>query len=144
MSDPTNSDALESISRMIKSLRALPRAVTDELAPKVAEIFQEDVERSIAAGTAPDGTLWKPRAKDGSRPLEDAAAHVYTAAIGSIVYLRVKGVEARHHRGTVKGKVKRQIIYEGTQIPKRVADKVIALQLAAFQRVMLGEGGGSQ
>lgn len=144
MSDPTNSEGLESISRMIKSLRALPRALTVELAPKVAEIFQEDVERSIAAGTAPDGTPWKPRAKDGSRPLEGAASHVYSAAVGSIVYLRVKGIEARHHRGTVKGKVKRPIIYEGTKVPKRVADKVIALQTAAFQRVMSGGDGGSQ
>lgn len=139
MSDETNSAGMESISRMINSLRALPKALTDEIAPEVAEIFREDIEGTIAAGTTPDGTPWKPRAEDGGRPLQNAASHVFAAAVGSVVFVRLVGVEARHHRGAVKGKIKRQVIYEGTRVPKRVADKVLALQAEKFQRVMSGE-----
>jgi hypothetical protein len=114
--DNDNTEGFESLGRMLETLRTLPRALTVEAAPEIADALREHVVKTIDAGTTPDGVPWKPTEK-GTQPLRDAARNVFAFAIGSYVYIRVTGIEARHHLGTVKGRVKRQIIFEGTKLP---------------------------
>lgn len=134
------SDALTAIDAMIERIRALPRALTVEAAPAIADIIRDDLARTTAAGASPNGTSWEPRKADGGRPLVNADAHVFVAAVGGTIFVRLKGVEARHHRGRVKGGVKREIIYTSGQLPTRVVTEVEALIAKRFQAHMKGEG----
>lgn len=135
-----NGSGMADLDRMLATIRALPRALTVDLAPAIADAMRADLQRTIAAGTAPDGTPWALRKHDGARALQDAAASVHVAALGAYIYVRVTGVEARHHQGTIKGKVKRQVIYQGTSMPPGIVQRVEAITARKFQDHMRGGG----
>lgn len=121
-------------------LRALPRVMVQDFVPEVADILRADLHSTISAGTAPDGVPWVPRKADGSRPLENAESAVTVEARSNTVYVRIKGINQKHHWGAVRGGTVRQIIYKGTQLPARV---VLSIQKAASKRFIefMGETG---
>lgn len=132
----------DSLGAMIAKLKALPRVLVKDMMPAIAEIMREDLKATIAAGTTPEGEPWKPRKADGSRPLEGAAKALHVAAVGASVFVRLTGINAKHHWGAVRGGTKRRIIYTGTTLPPRVLAKIQALATERFKAHMGGSGDG--
>lgn len=125
------------LEQLITRLEALPGAITREAAPELAVAVRESLMLTVNAGQTPDGVTWAPR-KEGSGPvLANAAAAVRVGAIGSRIYVRLIGIEARHHRGRVKGGTMRQIIPRD-QIPQPMADAMRAVLTRRFHAVMSG------
>lgn len=124
------------IDLMIERLRKLPELAA-KVAPDCARVVEQEIKRTTSAGTDPYGKPWEPRKADGSRPLVHAFEAVGVAAVGTKIFVVVRGINARHHRGAVKGKVKRRII--PTQgIPTPMAAGLRDTVSKAFLRVMSG------
>jgi hypothetical protein len=129
-----NQAGLFEIDRHIARLRKvgdLPR----EAAPACAEALREYLERQIAAGRAPDGSTWAPRKEDGGRALEDAAKALTVVPVGTHILARIKGPEARHHKGIAKGGTVRQIL-PTTTIPPVLTRALDAVIKETFVRTM--------
>jgi hypothetical protein len=109
---------------MIDSLHRLGE-LPEKLAPKVAAALLTEVSASVARGESPDGKAWQPT-KDGKRPLQNAAKALRAEAVGTVALLILEGPEVRHHLGSAKGGVQRQIL------PSR---KLNASAVRALQRV---------
>ena len=127
-------DAIRELQLQIERLRelaVLPRTA----APAVAEVLKLELDKQIAAGKAPDGSTWEPRKEDGGKPLTGAAKALAVVAVGSTVFARLKGPEARHHFGFGKGGVKRQILPTET-LPAVLVRAIKAVIGETFDRVM--------
>lgn len=121
-----NAEGLYAIDEQIARLRAVAE-MTRAAAPGCAEALEEYLTRQIAAGHAPDGSTWAPRKDDGGKPLQGAAKALVVVPVGTHILARIKGPEARHHKGFVKGGTVRQIL-PTTEIPSalwRTLDAVI-------------------
>ena len=112
--------ALFQIDKMIGQLRLLTK-LPEAAAEKAAEAIEREVNRTISAGQAPDGTPWRLR-KDGGKPLQNAASKVAVGAIGSTIIVRLKDrATVLHHFGYARGGVRRQVIPEEIHPRMRVA-----------------------
>lgn len=110
--------------------------LTDEGAGEVAKLFRRELDKTLAAQSAPDGTPWEPR-KSGSGDdalLKNARAAVKIGAIGSTIIIRLTGRPyVLHHLGFSRGRVRRQIIPRGrlpekwrALVGKTLSDKFVA------------------
>ena len=113
------------VQSMIASLKAFGDLST--VMPKLTRAVAVEIERTIAAGTNPYGEPWKPTI-DGHQPLRNAMKAVTVGAGEQTIFVRVKGVEAKHHLGAVWGKKVRRIIPSKKRIPDPIA--------AAMKRVL--------
>lgn len=120
---------LQKILDQLKELSGMAEGAAEEAAP----IVQKALERSIAAGTTPEGEPWHPRA-DGSRPLVNAAQALHVVAYQGTVFVRLTGPEARHHKGAVKGGKRRPILPASKEVPKSMAAPIAAALNAQFER----------
>jgi len=93
----------------IDRLGTLDTELVKRAAPELAKELQEETQDNIVRGVDPDGKPWL-RTKDGAQPLRNAGKAVSTKAVGNVIIQRVEGVEAKHHKGAVKGGEKRPII----------------------------------
>lgn len=121
---------------MIAKLRELgqsPEVIAADIAPEL----RDELEGNIAAARAPDGASWKPTL-EGKAPLRNAAAALGVAAIGKKVIAALRGIEARHHYGTVTGKIARPIL-PGADLPPQIVDLVMRVAKKRFNMIM---GGG--
>lgn len=116
----------------LRAMGELPRRA----APAAAEAVEDVLHRQIAAGVDPNGKAWEPRQEDGEKPLRNAAQALAVVAVGTTVFARLKGPEARHHLGTAKGGTVRRIL-PVRGIPAPMA-RVIANALAEEFRQMMG------
>lgn len=122
------------LDRMIERMRALGSLV-ERAAPDVAEVIQDELTRTIIAGTTPEGVAWQ-RTRDGRVPLRNAAAAIRCAAVGSTIYVRLVGPEARHHAGTARGGVTRRVLPASSRIPAPMADAIRGVLTRHFREVM--------
>jgi hypothetical protein len=99
----------EQMDDMIARIRAIPNLAKNAAPDAAAEVLRT-IRETIGAGTDCDGKPWAPRKEDGSRPLKNAARAVKVAPLGTRIFARVYGAEAKHHLGTAKGGVIRGII----------------------------------
>jgi streptogramin lyase len=104
-------------------------------APDVARAIEQDLQRTVAAGTTPDGQAWAAKKKGSGQPLANATKALHVAAIGTLIYVRLTGAEALHHLGRVTGKVKRQIIPTGA-IPPAMGNAIRTVLARKFSEVM--------
>lgn len=132
------SDGEEAFARMLATVRALP-TLPERAAPDIAVAIKAEIERTIAAGTAPDGTPWAPRKKDGGAPLRKASSALYAGAIGRVIYVRVLGTEARHHIGTARGGVRRQIIPTSVTLTPAIKTAIGDTLKRHFHELVAGE-----
>lgn len=137
MADANNSAGHESLRGMISRLRQL-RQLPEQAAPKVAVALDGEIKKSIAKGTAPDGTPW-PKTKDGRQALQSAGKALTVNAVGSVVVARLDGHIARHHLGAVKGKVKRQIL-PSAKLSKPISKAINTVVTGEFRKTMSGGG----
>lgn len=133
-----NGDAeLDEIIARIRKVPQLGRIA----APEVADAVDAQLRSTIGAGESSDGKPWAPRKADGGRALVHASDAVKVGAIGSVVWMRVTGIEAAHHRGAVKGKVARPIIpTAATGIPAGMIAPVTNALTEVFKREVGGNG----
>ena len=106
------------IRTMIKQIEAFGDLST--IMPKLARVVGAGIERTIAAGTNPYGEVWKPTLDD-HQPLQNAMKAVTVTAVDRSIFVRVVGVEAKHHLGAVRGKKVRRIIPSKKRIPGEIA-----------------------
>lgn len=121
-----NSAALYSIGRQLGKLRLLTK-LPEAGAEKAAKAIERELNRTLRAGQAPDGTPWAPK-KDGGKPLKSAPEKVAVGAIGSTIIVRLKGrPTVLHHLGYARGGTKREVIPTGTLPPamSKAIDKAI-------------------
>lgn len=135
-----NASGFAALDAMLAMTRALPRALTDDALPEIADALRADLAATIAAGTTPHGTQWAPRKDTGARAMPNVADAVSVTVDGGSVLVRVTGAEALHHRGAVKGGRKRQVIYQRANLPARVMTKVSEILDRQFAEHMAGAG----
>jgi hypothetical protein len=120
---------------MIRRLRDLGQSV-ETIAADLAPELRDEIEANIAASRGPDGVPWKPTQR-GNPPLANAASVLGVAAVGTKVIAIIRGIEARHHYGTVKGKVARPIL-PGKDLPPQIADLITRVALRRWQMITGG------
>lgn len=116
-----NARALAELNEMIRRLREVSD-IPEKVAPDVADAFQDVIRENIAAAQGPSGETWQPK-KDGGSPLQTAANALTVTAQGVIVTARLIGHIARHHRGWVKGGIRRAIL-PAKALPSAVSEAI--------------------
>jgi hypothetical protein len=106
--DARNAVAMAKLDDVIARLRACG-TVPEEAAAAAAEVTHAELTRQIAAAETPAGSSW-PERKDGGKALATAGKALVVRSAGTAVYARLFGHVARHHKGTAKGGVRRQIL----------------------------------
>ena len=98
----------------------------DAAVKEIAKVVEKDLNRTLAAGQAPDGTPWKLR-KDGGKPLQNARNAIAVGAVGNTIIIRLRGrSNVLHHFGYARGGIERQIIpTEITAEMRRIINKAI-------------------
>lgn len=129
----SNTAGFEALDEMIARVRRVPELVR-EAAPEVAQEVERELAANIAAGRAPDGSAWEPT-KEGKQPLVGAAKALSVRAVGSVILMTVGGPEAKHHKGTARGKVKRRIILT-RGIPAPMASAIRKVFGRRFSKLM--------
>lgn len=122
----------------ISRLKTLPRELTEKAAPEVAEVLRDEITKTIAAGTGPDGKAWQ-ATKEGKVPLRNAAGALYVGAVGTKVIARLVGPEARHHLGRAKGGIERPIL-PSKDVPAPVVTAINTVLGERFHDVIEGRG----
>jgi hypothetical protein len=139
----SNAEGLAQLNAMIARVRGLPVEVVEQSAKDIAKLVRAELAASISAGKAPDGAAWAQRKADGGKPLANAMNAIQIGvAEGPVVFAYLTGPEARHHRGWVRGGVKRPII--PTDLPPNWAPKIQAILARNFQRAAAGGGGNGK
>lgn len=129
-----NSAALYAIDRKLGQLRLLT-GLTEAGAEKAAKSVERELNRTLRAGQAPDGTPWKPK-QDGGKPLKSAPEKVAVGAIGSTIIVRLKGrPTVLHHFGYARGGIKREVIPTG-QLPPAMSKAIDKAIREAAEEIM--------
>jgi hypothetical protein len=123
---------MQNLIGKLRELGQSPEDIAADIAPELSDAINE----SISASRAPDGTPWKPT-QAGTPPLKNAGAALGVAAVGTKVIAALRGIEARHHYGNVRGKIARPIL-PGSKLPPQIVELVTRV---AGQRFLLIMGG---
>lgn len=127
---------MEDLEALILRVRDLPEFV-NQCAPEAAHQVHKQLNTTIAAGADPWGAAWKPKKKGHGQPLANAAAAVFVGAIGTKILIRLTGIERRHHRGWIKGAVKRVVIpTPDRDLPVPVTDAIFKVITDSFTAYM--------
>lgn len=127
-----NESGFRALEAMIDRAKVLG-GIASEVAKEVAPALKTELTGNIAAGRGPDGEAWQ-KTQEGAVPLKNAAKALTVIAQGPIVLATLEGPEARHHKGTAKGRIKRRILPSNRNIPKKTVE---AIKIAA-SRVVRG------
>jgi hypothetical protein len=124
------------LEAMIKRIREIPN-LARRAAPDAAKAVRGVLVEQIAEGTSPTGERWAPRKADGGRALANAGDALTVAPLGTRIFCKLSGVEARHDSGRVKGGTIRKIL-PGSGIPPKMADAIGEVLDREFARVTKG------
>lgn len=125
------------LDRMIATCRAVG-GLAERAAPDVADAIRAELERNIAAGVTPDEEPWQ-LTRDGRVPLRNAATKLYCGAVGTTIYVRLIGPEARHHLGRARGRIVRQVLPTSSRIPTTMAATVRDVLARHFVEITRGD-----
>jgi hypothetical protein len=114
----------------LHDLEQLPQRV----APLVAKALEQELLHNVARGVGPDGVAW-PRTKDGHLPLQHTGRELTVRAVGTSIVARLVGVHALHHRGAVRGGVRRPIL-PSSALPEPMVRAIRNVITAALARTM--------
>lgn len=112
---------MATIEQFVAQLAALPKAMLQDALPELGIVVRKSLVNTINAGETPDHVKWAPRKRGDAPVLVHAEAALHVGAIGGRIYIRLAGIEARHHRGRVKGGTKREVILTTHLTPDVVA-----------------------
>lgn len=114
-------------------LQDLPREASREVAKEI----ERELNRTLGAGQAPDGSPWPPRKDTGGRPLQRARDRVRVGVVGSTIIVRLKDrATVLHHFGRGRGRVRREVIPSGNELPPAMADRVDAAVRRVVERIL--------
>lgn len=122
------------INSLISFVRGLPNELVQQSAPDVAKAVHEALLVTINAHQAPDGTPWAPRKRGTAPVLNNAADAVSSAGYAGRAYISVRGINARHHKGAVRGSVQRPIILYKKHGAKAITPRIAAAIHAALAK----------
>ena len=126
---------IDNLLRKLDGLKSLGlRAV-----PVIARVMEAHLRRTIKAGTDPYGTPWAPRKRDGGRPLQHADQTLKVTGHGRHVIVEIHGIDARHHKGAVKGRVKRPVIFNQKELPPALVEDIRAVLIEEFKKTVEGD-----
>lgn len=128
-------DGSAELQGMINTLRNIPN-LAKNAAPDVADAVRDEIKKTADAGQTPFGQPWLARKHDGGRAMLHAADAVKVAAVGTTILATVKGPEARHHKGTAKGGIRRQILPISSNIPPNIDRAVRDVLTEAFETLV--------
>ena len=95
----------------------------------MARALDKELTAQIARGEDPAGNPWQ-LTKKGEKPLRRAARGLTVKAIGSVILARLTGNSVRHHLGSARGRIRRQVL---------PSSKLTATLTKAITRVVRGE-----
>ena len=128
---------MAALDSMIERMKALgSRDVGARVAARAAPLVDAEIKRTAAAGRAPDGHAWKPKV-DGGRPLQNAAAHIQTRAMGNLIVTTLEGPTVFHHLG-LGGKPTRQVIPDSGNVPPGVEKAVTEAAMSVCRDITEG------
>jgi len=130
---------MATLDAWIARVRSLPE-LGKRAAPDVADMLERELRGTIAAGQSPDGAPLE-LTQEGEVPLTGAGKALGVAAIGGTVYVRLKGVEAAHHLGRVRGGKARQLIPVNA-LPPAMAEATARILSKHFTDTMTGKEAG--
>lgn len=131
-----NADAFARLQAEIDNINALPAELVKRSVPAIAKALEAEIGGNVAAARGPDGKPWA-RTKSGDAPLKNAAQHVSVRAVGTVIIAEVSGVEAKHHKGQVKGGERRPII-PVRSIPEPLTKAIRKVLGENFREIMAG------
>lgn len=131
-----NSEASARLQKQIDRIRSLPVELVKRAAPDIAKEGLAQVTANVSSQVGPDGTPW-PASKSGEAVLRQAAQHVTVQALGTVILFKVTGIDARHHKGFVKGGERRPII-PVRSMPEPLTKAIKKVLKKRFQEVMGG------
>jgi len=129
------SDGFADLDAMIARVRELPE-LGRKAAPEIAEALEQEIEKTIAAGTDSLGNPWQAR-EDGGRPLATAAKALVVVPVGTRIVARLTGHIARHHLGRAKGGIYRPIL-PTSGLPPAFARRTRAILVDHFNAIVRG------
>jgi hypothetical protein len=103
-----NTAAFAALDKHIARVQSVP-GVAKRIAPDLAKDVQRILVKNIAAGIGPDGNRWQ-ATKDGAAPLRNAARALTVSAVDAMIVMLLEGPEAKHHKGSARGRIKRLIL----------------------------------
>jgi hypothetical protein len=127
--------AIQRIDELIGKVEGL-KGIALRAAPEVAKVVDAHLRKCIAQGTDPYGNPWKPRKIDGGRPLQHADQTLFVKALGQHVITEIHGIDARHHHGWVKGKIKRTVIFTKPELPPELVIEIRKVLTAEYQKTI--------
>jgi hypothetical protein len=129
------SDGYTVMQGLVAKLRELGQSAED-IAADIAPELRDELASNITSARAPDGTPWKPTL-EGNAPLQNAGSALGVAAVGTKVIAVLSGIEARHHYGTVRGKVARPIL-PSAKLPPQIVELITRVAEKRFRLIMGG------
>jgi len=121
------------IDSLIVFTRSLPQELVLKSAPELAEAIHRELRITIRAHQSPAGVPWAPR-KRGTRPVLNKAADAVSAyGANGRIDVTVRGIEARHHKGAVRGSVQRPIIMYKKDGVRALPPRIVAAMEAVLR-----------
>lgn len=133
-----NAAAHAKLREMIDRCRSLPRELVVRSVPEIARALKADIDEHVARGQAPDGAAWQLK-QDGEQALVGAQQTVDVSFSGSVVLAVMRGKFVRHHKGTARGGIRRQVL-PTRKIPEAVTRAIGATLRKHFSAIMGGNG----
>ena len=118
---------------ILASFKALGE-LADDSAKRAAPLVEDALRATAQAGTDPLGQRWQPK-KDGSAPLEHAAAAISVKSYGSIVRAVLTGPTVFHHFGGGRNP-RRPVLPDPGTIPPGVELALRKAATAAFAKAV--------
>lgn len=106
------------LRRWIADLEAM-QGFASTVAPDAAEAMRLGLTKTIGAGQDPYGRPHE-LTREGEAPLTGAARDMTVTTFGPSVLVRLSGIGARHHFGSVRGKRIRRLIPTDRVIPSPI------------------------
>lgn len=131
-----NSAGHATLRGMIDRLRTLPADLVKQTAPEVRDALEADIAATAGAGVAPDGTPWQAK-QDGGKPLAGVTNDVQVTVIGTVILATLRGKFVRHHKGTARGGIRRQVL-PTRKIPDALSRAIAAALAKNFHRLTGG------
>jgi hypothetical protein len=98
----SNEEGYRKLNAAIAKLQDFDAVFMKAFVAEFATELKKSITQSISAGTSFGGVPWTPKA-DGSKPLSNAAKALSVTAHGTVVVAQLTGIEARYHKGSVRG-----------------------------------------
>lgn len=133
-----NADGHAKLRAMIDRCRELPSELVKRAVPDIAHALKDDITNTASAGLTPDEEPWQEK-QDGERALVGVEQDVEVTFSGSTILATLSGKFVRHHKGTARGGIRRQVL-PTRKIPDSVTRAIGTVLRRHFSAIMGGNG----